>query len=672
MVNTTKKSFAKSLTADMRRSAQRVVEQMRKALITEEEALKRQARLESPDRKRKYAADMAIVDKLDVGFRGEIGYKILGNNRLRVDNHKELTREHGRLRKTKTVLKRNPVTQEVYLGLYERKSWLSVSSHLYAADGTLRMKHVKYKDGRFEEKWERDENGDLIRTRYANRGRLFQPVSEKMGAPYRSGPDDRLYRDLTRRNGFRRETFERDDHGNLERIGSNHVGFSKISVKAPNRQTSQTKIQKLGGAFNKSFRSLLDKEGNEMGRDILSHRRLYNKRSAVYDEATGQLKSAKHTFGKIYRSETEYLSAGLKKVSKKILGVTVYRKFAALSERRSEAERLRSFESGAHRQIWQERAAIPGSPLPETDDIHFAQQSHLAKANPDHVEADVTRVTDQHVDVAGQTSSSPQRNLEGWLDSQSRYKPANMLLSNPDLQANGPRPYEGLAHLTLRRDNESDGHKENDQRLRHFSQPEPLVLPHPGSPEITKVFGSRGEPAHPSGNLHTAVGETACEGPVMSSSSDNHQPAPGQQELLSFLHNAPAPVSVAIHDDQERLAGEAPGGSFRGSSGRTSSMSESIFDEDVQGHLVRDYSINTTNGFIDPQSLFGEPDLSRGPKSGPEIPSEDYHLSASEQENLLNQLLSVPLPVPSPKPECARSMIFEGSRSRERSTSRGF
>ncbi len=101
-------------------------------------------------------------------------------------------------------------------------------------------------------------------------------------------------------------------------------------------------------------------------------------------------------------------------------------------------------------------------------------------------------------------------------------------------------------------------------------------------------------------------------------------------------------------------------------------MSESIFDEDVQSHLVRDYSINPTNGFIDPQSLFGGPDLSRGPKSGPEIPSEDYHLSASEQENLLNQLLSVPLPIPSPKPKSARSMIFEGSRPRERSTSRGF
>nr|ACJ12746.1 VirE3 export signal [Cloning vector pEX302] len=39
---------------------------------------------------------------------------------------------------------------------------------------------------------------------------------------------------------------------------------------------------------------------------------------------------------------------------------------------------------------------------------------------------------------------------------------------------------------------------------------------------------------------------------------------------------------------------------------------------------------------------------------------------------MLNQLLSVPLPIPSPKPKSARSMIFEGSRPRERSTSRGF
>lgn len=311
------KSVAKSLTADMRRSARRLYEQMRKALLTEEEASRKRARFETLEQKQKYAADMQIVDKLGADFRGEISYKRLGNKRVRVGNSKELTREHGILRKTRKVLKRSAETGDVYLGLHEKRTWRSVSSHFYAEDGTLRAKHVKYKDGRFEEKWERDENGLLIRTQYVNRNRLFQSISERLSAPYRSGAENRLFRELTRQKGSTQETFERDDKGNLELIGRKRLGFSKTLTKTADRQTSRTTIRKLGGAFSKSYSSLLDKEGNELGRDISSHRRLLNKRSAVYDDASGQLKSTKHTFGKIYKSETAYLNSDVKKSQKR-------------------------------------------------------------------------------------------------------------------------------------------------------------------------------------------------------------------------------------------------------------------------------------------------------------------------------------------------------------------
>lgn len=80
MVDTTKKSVAKSLTADMRRSAKRLSKQMRKASLTEEEATRNLARLETPDQKRKYVADMQTIDKLEDGFRGEISYKMLEIN----------------------------------------------------------------------------------------------------------------------------------------------------------------------------------------------------------------------------------------------------------------------------------------------------------------------------------------------------------------------------------------------------------------------------------------------------------------------------------------------------------------------------------------------------------------------------------------------------------------
>lgn len=140
-----------------------------------------------------------------------------------------------------------------------------------------------------------------------------------MTAPYRSGRENRLYRKLTRQVGSKRETFERDDKGNLELIARKGLGFSKNSTKSEDHNTSYTKIRKLGGTFSKSYRSLLDKEGNELGRDILSHRRLFNKRSAIYDDATGELKGTKHTFGKLYKNEAEYLSDQVIKVSKKYL-----------------------------------------------------------------------------------------------------------------------------------------------------------------------------------------------------------------------------------------------------------------------------------------------------------------------------------------------------------------
>ncbi|WP_425964481.1 hypothetical protein [Rhizobium nepotum] len=75
------------------------------------------------------------------------------------------------------------------------------------------------------------------------------------------------------------------------------------------------------------------------------HLWLFNKRSAVYDEASGQLTSTKHTFGKIYKSETAYLNADIKKVSKKILGVTVRRKLTTLSEQEHDAQKLRNSDS---------------------------------------------------------------------------------------------------------------------------------------------------------------------------------------------------------------------------------------------------------------------------------------------------------------------------------------
>ncbi|QTG17263.1 virA/G regulated protein (plasmid) [Agrobacterium tumefaciens] len=642
MVSTTKTSVTKSPTTDMRRSAKRVYEQTQKALLTEDDATKKRAKFETSKKQKKYVADMQILDKLDAGVRGEISYKLLGNKRLRIDSTNELTREHGVLRKTRKILKRNAETGHLYLSLHERKTWRSIASHQYAEDGTLRTKHVKQKDGRFEEKWERDESGRLIRTRYVNRGRLsgrlFQPVSEEMSAPYRSGPEKRLYRELTRQKGSRQETFERDDNGNLELIGCKRLGFSMNLTKAVDRQTSQTKIRKLGGAFSKSYRSLLDKEGNELGRDISSHRRLFNKRSALYDDVTGQLKGTKHTFGKIYKSETAYLNTDVKKVSKKILGVTVDRKLTALSGREYDAQRLRALESTQHKQAWQERAAIPRSSQRETANIYLAPQLHLTnlvgngirdqaetKVTCPHQAGSLVAVTaDDPVNVVGQTSPLVRgRRLERRFG----FEPP---FPRPEQSSEAP----GLGRL-----------------------------------ERKTELGLHGVSSHQLADLQSSICRTHSKVlPPVSSSPNHHLSDPESQELLSFLHSAPGPHPLVGLDGIGGHAERNLDGAFGDPLVPTSSVSERLTCK----HLERSGSINKTNTVINPQSLFGEPDLTRLSGSWPESPSRGDHLSDSEQQALLNELHGIPLPAPLQKPDTARSNISEGSRSRQRSASGGF
>ncbi|MBB2755616.1 UNVERIFIED_ORG: hypothetical protein GGI57_006362 [Rhizobium aethiopicum] len=648
MVSITKKTVTKSLTSDMRRATKRLYEQICKALLTEENAMRRQARLEMPKKKRKYTVDMEMVDKLDAGFRGEISYKIFGNKQLRIDRPKELTREHGIFEKTKKVLKRNAETGAVYLSLHEKKSWARVTSHQYAEDGTLRTKHVKYRDGRFEEKWERDETGSLVRTRYVNRGRLsgrlFRPVSEELSAPEPGGPENRLYRKLTRQVGSRRETFERDDKGGLELVGYKRPGFSRNTTKSEDRHTSQTKIRKLGGTFSKSYRSLLDKEGNEVGRDILSHRRMFNKRSAIYDESTKQLTSIKHTFGKIYKSESQYLSAEIKKVSKKILGVTVRRKLTALSEPELCAQRLRVSESVEHRKAWQEPTAITRSSPREDPSIPLVSKpdrtDRVRNGRGVQTEAKLTLVNDKPVDLASQNSPLfLQQASEQQFGLQPQSPSSAVHFSDSASKAEGVTLGKGPISQSPRRGNEREVRSEEnlDKYLGHsVSSNESLseITLH-GSPQKPTLTGLRETPPHSSLDLQSSDAINDAQAPQVTSSAVSHQSAP-EQELLSFLNGVPAPV----HSGGERIA-------------------------------EHNRDVAASNAAFDPQSLFGEPDLSRASELRLEFPAQGDRLSDAEQQALLNGLLAIPLPARSAKMNSERSMILEGSRSRERPVSGG-
>jgi len=308
---------------------------------------------------------MDLLARAGEGYRGEVAYNPLSNKKLKIEKEGELTRERGVFRKTRKVQKRDD-DGNVYVGRLEKESRRKKATYEFDANGELTGKSAERKDGSFEEKWERDENGELIRTKFST-SRLrdvgFGPaVSEEMSASFeRAG---RKYRTLTRQKGSKKKVFERDGEGNLELIGRESGSFSKYTRKSRDGKTSQTDI-KHGSRFGKSYKSRLDADGKELSRDITSVRRLWNKHSAKYDDETGKMTSAKHTFGKLYESETTYGETHRYK-ARKILGLRLSSKLEALSTQELADQQLRADDAAQHKDAWSSGIVVHQTPAPGT------------------------------------------------------------------------------------------------------------------------------------------------------------------------------------------------------------------------------------------------------------------------------------------------------------------
>lgn len=327
-------------------------------------------RLEQPDKRIRYNKDMELLDQVGKEYRGEVAYSLLGNKKLKIDKEGELTRERSRLRAFRGVERKKKVQKRdsdgnLYIGRLEKDNRFRISSYDFDAKGELIAKSARDKDGRFEEKWERDENGELIRTKYStSRFRdvgFRSPVSEEMSGSFeRAG---KQYRTLTRQRGARKNVFERDEKGNLELVGRESRNHSKYIAKAEDGKTSKTDIRHRG-KFGKSYQSRLDPEGNEIGRDITSIRRLWNKRSADYHPETGRMTRAKHTFGKFYKSETQFDETH-KYTTRKILGLRLLpAKLKALSQREVEANADRADIALQHEDAWKDAIVVHRPPSP--------------------------------------------------------------------------------------------------------------------------------------------------------------------------------------------------------------------------------------------------------------------------------------------------------------------
>ncbi len=314
--------------------------------------------LQASKKRERYAQDLGELQNLDSSFRGEIAYRPIGNKKLTVTAEGEITRERGAFSKTRKVT-RFGEDGGVYVARREKDSRRKTETLDFDESGKLQAKHVVGKDGSFEESWQRDEQGNLVRTNYFTSrkrdGRILRAVSEKMSDPFER--DGKVYRELTRTKGSKKEIFLRDESGKLELVERATPRSLTRTVPSRDHKTSKTDVVK-GKLFAESYVSRLDPNGQEIGRDTESLRRLFDKKSANYDKETGAMTAVKHTVGKLYKSNTTYVGDNRKVVSRKVFGLKLATKLQRLSEGEKEAQSLRLREANEHRSLWADKAAV--------------------------------------------------------------------------------------------------------------------------------------------------------------------------------------------------------------------------------------------------------------------------------------------------------------------------
>ena len=346
---------ARESSARSKRSVKREQGRGVETWATESEAAKFTNRMRRPDRAEKYARDMALVDLVGKTYRGEVRFTPLGNKKLKIKREGELVRERGFFTKKRKFLKRD-ADGKTYVERFEKESRRTKTGSRLDSQGKLIAKNTIRKDGSFEENWELDENHKLIRTKYFT-SRFHDvgfggPISEKIEKPFsRNG---KTYRNLVREKGARKKVFELDDRGRLKPISRTTPNFSKHVKISQDGKTSATQIKHRRG-FTKSYQSRLDVDGNEIGRDITSIRRLLKKRSAKYDAETGRMTTEKHTVGALYKSVTTYTGNGQKYTDKKLFGLRFRKQhLGPLSSKETTAEEMRTQNIVRHQKAWKD------------------------------------------------------------------------------------------------------------------------------------------------------------------------------------------------------------------------------------------------------------------------------------------------------------------------------
>ncbi|KQU85447.1 hypothetical protein ASD00_32690 [Ensifer sp. Root31] len=252
-----------------------------------------------------------------------------GRNTARVTGDGEITREIGsRFGATEATAVSRYDGSSGYLSHLELNNGRALQTYDFDKKG-LKKAHVS--KANFEATWEVNARGVLERTNYwsgrKRDGHFLSFYQEEMSKPI-AGTDG--VRELRTRTlpktqllGGKEKIYEVDKYGNRERIKRTTRLSSFEKRNAPDGLSSTVMKSRLGGLFSKTYESQFDQRGKEIGREITSHRRLLNERTAKLNE-DGSLRETEHKFGRFYSKKTVFRTGQdgreFKEVSRSLFG----------------------------------------------------------------------------------------------------------------------------------------------------------------------------------------------------------------------------------------------------------------------------------------------------------------------------------------------------------------
>jgi hypothetical protein len=288
----------------------------------------------------------------------------------------------------------------------------------FGENGKLIAEAASSSSGRFKEEW-KEVDGKLVRENYFNdrfRDRGLKSAQHETWATVDTAGGSS--RQLSRTVGFDKTIYDLGSDGKLKVVYRNSPTELKEVWKQEDGKTEEVKSRRFG-LSSVTFKHLLDKEGNVIGRENKSTRRFLSKRSAEHDTQTGEETKQKHRVaGGVYSSSTEKSGQTEYKV-RRLFGIRIGDgETKQLTDDMITAQRRRAESFANHQNIWrsssEEHQAIQPEVMDPTD-VRSIAESEIKSDVLDHSEGA------RDGDERHETSSTAR--TEEWVIAQSDVMP---------------------------------------------------------------------------------------------------------------------------------------------------------------------------------------------------------------------------------------------------------